>query len=184
MKLLFILIPSISFANGLFSPLFTESKCSTNEIVKILPNEYKEKIETVNSSIIKISKELEVDACLILSMVWVESTFKTSIESNKGARGLLQVMPRTHKSMNVKMGYKLNRMLSIGLNKGLSYSELENLIIGTFYYKKLLNRFKGNSQRAIIAYNMGPTYVMKNEVSSSHPYFKKVKSKVNIISFN
>lgn len=182
--ILFLLIPSITFANDLFEPLFVESKCSTSEIVRILPDNYKDKIETVNIVVNKISKELKVDPCLILSMVWVESTFKPYNKSNKGAIGLLQVMPRTHKAMSLKLDYKLNRMITNGLKHGLSYNELENLIIGTFYYKRLLKRFNGNSQRAIIAYNMGPTYVVRNVVSINHPYFKKVKSKVAIISFN
>jgi soluble lytic murein transglycosylase-like protein len=182
--LLLLLIPSITFANDLFKPLFPESKnnCSTAEIVRILPDSYKERIETVNTVVNKISNDLNVDACLILSMVWAESTFKPSQRSFKGANGLLQVMPTTHKETRLKMKYKLNTMLTSTLNYNLEYVEIENLIIGTYYYSKLLKKFKGDRNKAVIAYNMGASYVLNNGVSSNHNYLKKVTQKFNLIA--
>lgn len=184
--LLFLLIPSITFANDLFRPLFPESKsnCSTSEIVRILPDNYKDRIETVNTAVNQISSDLKVDACLILSMVWVESTFKVSQRSFKGAKGLLQVMPKTQNAMKSQLDYKLNIMVMNNLKYDLTYSEIENLIIGTYYYKRLLKRFNGNIRKAVIAYNMGPTHVARNTVSSNHKYFKKVTAKLAIISSN
>jgi hypothetical protein len=183
---LLILSPFITFADDLFKPLFPESKinCSTAEIVRILPDNYKERIETVNTAVNQISNELKVDACLILSMVWVESTFKVSQRSFKGANGLLQVMPRTHKAMVLKLDYKLNKMVTSTLSYDLKYDEIENLIIGTYYYSKLLKKFKGNTKKAVIAYNTGAKFVLNNKVTVNHPYFKKVKNKLDVIAIN
>ncbi len=179
LTLLLLLMPTITFANDIFKPIVN---CSTSEIVKILPNNYKERIETVNITVNKIANELDVDACLLLSMVWTESTFKAYNRSNKGAKGLLQVMPRTHRETRLMMNYRLNKMITNNLSSNLAYEEIENLIIGSFYYKRLLLKFNGNVQKAVIAYNMGPNYVLKNKVSSKHLYFKKVNDKFNLIA--
>lgn len=182
--LLLLLIPNISKSNELFSPIFIKQNCSTAKIIKRLPKEFSEKVKTVNKTVIKISKEFKVNPCLILSMVWTESTFKASQRSFKGARGLMQVMPRTASAMRLKLNYNLNKMISANLYSGIVYQELESLILGTYYYSELLKKFKGNSQKAVIAYNMGPSFVYGNYNLANHNYFKKVNGKFKIIAIN
>lgn len=74
-----------------------------------------------------------------------ESSFMTDAHSPAGARGLMQLMPNTAKSL--KKG-KVNR--NYLLNAG------NNIQLGTRYLKKLLDRNSGNQVLATASYNAGP----------------------------
>jgi len=177
------------FAHDLFLPLQrSDGNCSTNEITKILPKEMTPRVNTIHLAINKIAYKLEVNPCLILSIVWVESTFKHAQTSNKGAKGLMQVMPRTKEAMSLKMGLKLNRLYTANLDSGLSHKELENLIIGTYYFKTLLKQFEGNTKHAIVAYNKGPTRVAIDLAMgykfTANLYLNKVNKHLKIVTIN
>jgi soluble lytic murein transglycosylase-like protein len=180
--LLLLLIPSISFANDLNFPLFTE--CSNKKIIQILPVELKSRIKNVTKAVDSIAKQFDVNPCIVLSMVWTESTFKSSQRSFKGANGLMQVMTRTANAMHIELDYKLKRIVTANLSHGLDFWEVENLIIGTAYYSKLLKKYKGNRKKALIAYNMGMTYVANNSINNNHNYLKKVTTKFNLIAIS
>lgn len=188
--LIILLLSTTASANDLFKPIIDNSvTCSTDEIIKILPNEMTQRINTINLAINKIATKLEVNPCLVLSMVWTESTFKATIRSSKGAEGLMQLMPRTKAAMVLKMHSELNRVFTANLDSGLTYTEIENLIIGTYYTKKLIKRFKGNVKHAIIAYNMGPTWVaiqLNNgrTIGNKNNYLNKVHSKMELVTVN
>ena len=182
-SILFLLLPNMTFATDLNFSIFPK-QCAVNKIVKKLPIELKPRIEIVSNIVNKISKQLKVNPCLILSMVWAESTFKASQRSFKGADGLMQVMPRTASAMRLKLNYDLNKMISANIGYGLDFWEVENLVIGTYYYSKLLKKYNGNRKKALIAYNMGSTYVANNYASDNHNYFKKVSGKFNLITVN
>lgn len=166
-----------------------KAKCSTETIIKRLPASYALKVNNVHHAINKITTELDVNPCLVLSMVWTESTFKPSARSNKGAHGLMQLMPRTKRAMQLKMEYELNRIITMNLDSGLNYDEIENLVIGTFYVKKLLKKFHGNTQHAIMAYNAGPTWITINiknrrKIGSNNKYLNKVNSNLRLVTVN
>ena len=74
-----------------------------------------------------------------------ESSFMTDAHSPAGARGLMQLMPNTAKSL--KKG-KVNR--NYLLNAG------NNIQLGTRYLKKLLDKNSGNQVLATASYNAGP----------------------------
>lgn len=74
-----------------------------------------------------------------------ESSFMTDAHSSAGARGLMQLMPNTAKSL--KKG-KINRSYLLNANN--------NIQLGTRYLKKLLDRNSGNQVLATAAYNAGP----------------------------
>jgi len=74
-----------------------------------------------------------------------ESSFMTDAHSPAGARGLMQLMPNTAKSL--KKG-KINRNYLLDAEN--------NIQLGTRYLKKLLDRNSGNQVLATAAYNAGP----------------------------
>jgi len=74
-----------------------------------------------------------------------ESSFMTDANSPAGAKGLMQLMPNTAKSL--KKG-KINRQYLLNADN--------NIQLGTRYLKKLLDRNSGNQVLATAAYNAGP----------------------------
>jgi hypothetical protein len=152
--------------------------CNTSNIIKIIPS-MEERIVNINNATTKISLSIPVNPCLLLSMVWKESTFKSNQKSKKNAKGLLQVLPSTEKEVIKKMGYELNKMITSNLDSNLSGKELKELSVGAFYMHSLVVKFN-NEDLAIVAYNEGSARVMKKlakgiMVGNNHNYLKGVK---------
>lgn len=85
-----------------------------------------------------------------LSIARRESEFDVDIISPVGARGLMQVMPKTAQSMAGKLGlkYSSNRMLT-----DWKY----NAAIGSKYLGNLFDEYNGSWILAFAAYNAGPS---------------------------
>jgi len=90
-------------------------------------------------SISKYSRLNRVDGNLIKSIITAESCFRTKALSNKGARGLMQLIPATAERFGVDN----------------IYSPDQNIKGGSKYLKFLLDRYKGNLKKTIAAYNAG-----------------------------
>ncbi len=87
----------------------------------------------------------QVDRELIHAVMHVESAFKTKALSNKGAQGLMQLMPATAKRMGVSN----------------SYDPAQNIEGGAKYLRQLLNLFNNDLTLAVAAYNAGEHAVIK-----------------------
>jgi len=81
---------------------------------------------------------------LLAAVAWEESRMDPHAVSGVGARGLLQVMPGTAKALAIT-----------------ETSPSANILAGARYLKLLLNRFGGDVDLALAAYNAGPTAVEK-----------------------
>jgi hypothetical protein len=86
-----------------------------------------------------------VDPALVHALVKVESDFNPYALSRKGAMGLMQLMPETALVMNV----------------GNSFNPNDNIDGGVKYLRYLIDRYEGNLQLALAAYNSGETAVKK-----------------------
>ncbi len=98
--------------------------------------------------ILNSSARYNVEPSLIASIINSESSFKKDVVSNKGAVGLMQVMPSTA-SMVAKQ---------LKLSEYDLFDEETNIKIGTYYLSTLLSCFD-NMEVAICAYNAGPSRV-------------------------
>ncbi len=82
---------------------------------------------------------------ILEAMLHQESRGKSNAVSNKGARGLMQLMPATAARFGVTN----------------SFDPAQNIAGGATYMRWLLNRFKGNTQLALAGYNTGEGNVDK-----------------------
>ena len=86
---------------------------------------------------------------LVHSIIRQESAFYSSAISRTGAIGLMQVMPATAGQMAKNLGIEYSK-------KRLSSDEKYNIKIGSYYIKKLINKYKGSTILSVAAYNAGP----------------------------
>ena len=81
----------------------------------------------------------DVDPALVAAVVEQESKFHRTARSQVGARGLMQLMPRTGRWLGARD----------------LYDPEQNLDAGVKYIKYLQHRFHGNVKQTIAAYNAG-----------------------------
>ena len=85
------------------------------------------------------AKKYDVDPALVAAVIEQESRFKPRARSHVGARGLMQLMPRTGRWMGARN----------------LYDPEQNIDAGVKYIKYLDKRFDGNLKNIIAAYNGG-----------------------------
>lgn len=91
------------------------------------------------------AKTYGVDASLLRAMIHAESAFKRYAVSDKGAQGLMQLMPGTAADLGV----------------GDPFDVAQNIDGGAAYLAALLKQFNGDEKLATAAYNAGPQNVTK-----------------------
>src|SRR5258706_11522600 len=125
---------------------------------------------TVDSYILDSGRRNSVDPLLLYAIMHQESTFKARAMSNKGARGLMQLMPGTA----VRFG-----VTSI-------WDPKQNIEGGSRYMRLLLDMFDGNVELALAGYNAGEGAVMKygNRIppySETQEYVRRISRRYDLI---
>lgn len=97
----------------------------------------------LNDTIVRHSRRHRVDPALLRAVIKAESDFDPTAVSRAGAMGLMQLMPQTAVTLDVRDPYNPD----------------ENVRGGAQYLRYLLDRFHGNVPLALAAYNAGETRV-------------------------
>jgi soluble lytic murein transglycosylase-like protein len=85
------------------------------------------------------AEKYDVDPVLVAAVIEQESRFRTRARSQVGAKGLMQLMPRTGRWMGASD----------------LYDPEQNIDAGVKYIKYLQQRFNGNMKKTLAAYNAG-----------------------------
>ena len=96
---------------------------------------------SLRPAFVRASGRTGLPMALLVAVARVESNLRTDARSERGARGLLQVMPAT--------------AAAIGLDPD---DPASNVLAGASYLRQLLDRFS-SADTALAAYNAGPTAV-------------------------
>ncbi len=104
--------------------------------------------------VINEAERHQIDPAWVMAVIRQESAFMLDARSNRGALGLMQIMPRT--------GREIGRLLKSPLHNtaNLLQSDL-NIRFGAAYLRRNLNRLQNNLVSATAAYNAGYGNVRK-----------------------
>lgn len=104
----------------------------------------------------------DIDPALVKAIIMAESGYNPNAISDKGAKGLMQLMPSTAQALGVED----------------VFNPQQNISGGVRYFKKLVNRFDGDIRLALAAYNAGSKKVRHYQgvppYKSTHYYIEKV----------
>jgi len=120
----------------------------------------------IESLIKRVAGQVSLAPELIRSVVAAESDFQADAVSPVGAQGLMQLMPATAKELGVAD----------------SFDPQQNLLGGSRYLKQLLDKYGGDLDRALAAYNWGQGNVDRKGLEGmpreTRDYLARVKSRL------
>lgn len=119
--------------------------------------------EEIDASITMAAARHNVDPNLVRAVVKVESNFNSNAVSRKGAMGLMQLMPQTARSLNVKNPFDPD----------------QNVDAGVRHLKQLLENYGGDVNLTLAAYNAGSGAVAR---SAGIPHFAETQNYVRRIT--
>ena len=134
----------------------------SKELYEKIDNEIAEQVR-YSSFINAAAKRYNLTPELIQAIIKIESSFNPFAISERGAMGLMQLMPETAKEMNVQFPFEAE----------------ENIMGGSRYLSKLHDLFAGDLQLVLAAYNAGPNRILENgyripRIPETEEYVKKV----------
>jgi SLT domain-containing protein len=119
--------------------------------------------EEVDQSIVMAAARHNVDPNLVRAVIKVESNFNSNAVSNKGAMGLMQLMPQTARELKVKN----------------PFDPEQNVDAGVRHLKYLLENYNGDVNLTLAAYNAGEGAVKR---SAGVPHYGETQNYVRRIT--
>ena len=116
--------------------------------------------------LVELAEQNHFDPMMVMAVIKVESEFRVSAKSERGAMRLLQLKPVAAKEVADQLNFEIK-------SKHELLDPFKNLNIGVQYLVYLRDLFGMNWERMLVAYNIGPTAV-KNMRHLPQGYFRKV----------
>lgn len=101
-----------------------------------------------DSYIVKYSKEYNLDPSLVSAVIYAESRFNSDSISRAGARGLMQIMPATGRTISERIGdsnFSVDKLLD----------PETNIRYGCWYLNYLFGNYPDNQNAVLAGYNGG-----------------------------
>ncbi len=112
--------------------------------------------------ILRTATTHQVDAALVKAVMHIESAFNPHAVSDKGAQGLMQLMPETAQRYGAED----------------LFDPVQNVRAGVLYLKDLQKMFKNNTRLVLAAYNAGENAVLRHKgippYDETQDYVRKV----------
>jgi len=119
--------------------------------------------DEIDNAVVMAAARHNVDPNLVRAVIKVESNFNSNAVSRKGAMGLMQLMPQTARSLNVKNPFDAE----------------QNVDAGVRHLKQLLENYGGDVNLTLAAYNAGAGAVAR---SAGVPHFAETQNYVRRIT--
>ena len=119
----------------------------------------------IKSLVLAEAVRMRVPASLALAVAHAESNFDARAESNKGARGVMQIMPATARG-------------EYGIDPSMLWNPRVNVRLGLHYLARLLDRYRGRQDLALSFYNGGSavgTLPNARVIPATYRYVNKVR---------
>lgn len=121
--------------------------------------------QRINVAIENASKKYRIDKGILRAIIKAESNFNPSVTSSAGAQGLMQIMPSNFSFLGISNGYDIE----------------QNINGGAKLLRNYLDRYNGNLEMAIMAYNGGPGTMERRGVKSASDLYKMPKETQNYV---
>lgn len=130
------------------------------EKVENSPEQQKE--QRISKKIKEVSKKYCLPERLLHAVIQTESNYDPYAVSRAGAMGLMQLMPKTALEMGVTKPFDIE----------------QNIEGGAKYLKMMLEKYSGDMEKSLAAYNAGPMRVDQSngipEIEETQNYVKKI----------
>ena len=138
-------------------------KSANAKIIEANTHGHQASQDEVDQAITMAAARHNVDPNLVRAVIKVESNFNSNAVSRKGAMGLMQLMPATARSLNVKN----------------PFDPEQNVDAGVRHLKQLLESYGGDVNLTLAAYNAGSGAVAR---SAGVPHYAETQSYVRRIT--
>lgn len=125
------------------TPVATATPAPPRSVQIAAPSTFSDRQQRIKTNVNQLAQYHQMDSALVHAVISVESGYQQSAVSNKGAIGLMQLMPATASYLRVN-----------------PHDELSNIDGGIRYLKEQLQRFH-RIDLALAAYNAGPQNVIR-----------------------
>ncbi len=166
----------IKWAHSLINPEIQKKEEGIREILAILEKYETElaavKKEELAEVIYEEATRHNHDPKFILAFIAIESSFQNWSVSDRGAKGLMQIMPYVAESIAQEMGIEWRGDRTL-------FNPFLNIKMGIHYLSRLFTDFK-DPELAVTAYNYGPTYIkglIEKKLKVPQDFYEKVSNR-------
>ena len=108
-------------------------------------------VEAMAARVDQVSRKYQVSPDMIFAVIQAESSFDPLAVSDRGAMGLMQLLPSTAREIAQAMNIRWT-------DERILWDPLTNIEMGTFYLRSMISRFN-DVHVALADYNQGPNRI-------------------------